>query len=78
MNEQSENPQAGSERVAYERCVCNQFFDHIRDFMGVSPSVKQHLSNSRIEFLKAIRAVIDERIERLSTKGQQGTKIAVE
>jgi hypothetical protein len=78
MNEQNENSQAGSERVAYERCVCNQIFDHVRDCLGVSPAVKQHLANSRVEFLKAIREVIDERIERLSTKGQQGTKIAVE
>ncbi len=78
MNEQNENPQAGSERATYERCVCNQLFDHVRELLGVSPAVKQHLSNSRIEFLKAIRSVIDERIERLSTKGQQGTKIAVE
>ena len=78
MSEQSENPQAGSERVAYERCVCHQIFDHVRECLGVSPAVKQHLANSRVEFLKAIREVIDERIERLSTKGQQGTKIAVE
>jgi len=40
--------------------------------------MKQHLANSRIEFLKAIREVIDERIEHLSMKSQQGTKIAVE
>jgi hypothetical protein len=78
MNEQNENPQAGTERVAYERCVCHQVFDHVREFLGVSPAVKQHLANSRIEFLKAIRVVIDERIEHLSAKGQQGTKIAVE
>jgi hypothetical protein len=78
MNEQQENPQAGGERRMHDQCACNQLLDHFRDFMGVSPAVKQHLSNSRIEFLKAIREVIDARIERLSAKGQQGTKIAVE
>ena len=52
--------------------------DFMRDRLGVSPEVKQHLANSRVEFLKAVRAVIDERIERISAKGQQGTKIAVE
>jgi hypothetical protein len=31
-----------------------------------------------VEFLKAIREVIDEKIEHLSKAGQQGTKIAVE
>jgi hypothetical protein len=52
--------------------------DHLRDHLGVLPAVKQHLANSRIELLKAIREVIDERIEHLSTKSQLGTKIAVE
>jgi ribosome-associated translation inhibitor RaiA len=46
--------------------------------LGVSPQVRQHLANSRIEFLKAIREVIDERIEQLSKPVQQGTKIQVE
>ena len=58
--------------------MCHQFIDLVRDRLGISPAVKQHLMNSRVEFLKAIREVIDERIEHLSTKGQQGTKIAVE
>ena len=60
------------------RCACHQFIDLVRERLGVSPAVKQHLMNSRVEFLKAIREVIDERIEHLSAKGQQGTKIAVE
>jgi hypothetical protein len=78
MNEQQETQQAGSERVIHERCLCHEMLDHFREALGVSPAVKQHLANSRIEFLKAIRSVIDDRIERLSSKGQQGTKIAVE
>ena len=49
-----------------------------RSHLGISPRVKQHLANSRIELLKAIREVIDERIEHLSTPAQQGTKIRVE
>jgi len=60
------------------RCICHQFIDLVRERLGVSPAVKQHLMNSRVEFLKAIREVIDERIEHLSAKGQQGAKIAVE
>jgi hypothetical protein len=36
------------------------------------------LANSRVEFLKAIREVLDERIEHLSSQGQKGTKVAVE
>ena len=78
MNEQQGNQQTGGERVIHDRCLCHEVIDHLRETLGVSPAVKQHLANSRIEFLKAIRGVIDDRIERLSTKGQQGTKIAVE
>jgi hypothetical protein len=44
----------------------------------VSPEVREHFTNSRIEFLKGIRAVIDSRIDRLSKPGQRGAKIAVE
>jgi hypothetical protein len=78
MNERQETHQAGGERGVHDRCLCHEVLDHLRETLGVSPAVKQHLANSRIEFLKAIRGVIDDRIERLSTKGQQGTKIAVE
>jgi len=78
MSEQQETQQSGGERAERDRCLCYEVLDHLRETLGVSPAVKQHLANSRIEFLKAIRGVIDERIERLSTKGQQGTKIAVE
>jgi hypothetical protein len=78
MNQQQADQQVTGERVTTERCPCREVFDHLRDAFGVSPAVRQHLANSRVEFLKAIREVIDERIERLSKTGQQGTKIAVE
>ena len=68
----------GSVHAADGRCVCHQVIDMVRERLGVSPAVKQHLMNARVEFLKAVREVIDERIEHLSSKGQQGTKIAVE
>jgi hypothetical protein len=50
----------------------------VRSRLGVSPEVRQHLANSRIEFLKAIREIIDDRIEHLSKKAEPGAKIAVE
>jgi hypothetical protein len=78
MNEQESNQRAAGERVTTERCVCREAFDHLQHAFGVSPAVRQHLANSRIEFLKAIREVINERIERLSNTGREGTKIAVE
>jgi hypothetical protein len=70
--------QPSGERVVYERCLCREVLDQLRARLGVSPEVRQHLVNSRIEFLRAIREVINERIENLSRKAEQGTKIPVE
>ena len=67
-----------SERVAYEPCPCRELLDTVRECLGISPAVRQHLANSRVEFLKAVREVLNERIERLSSQGQQGTKVTVE
>jgi hypothetical protein len=64
--------------VRGERCVCNEVFDHLKDAFGVPPAAKEHLANSRLEFLKAVREVIDARIEKVSKATRQGTKIAVE
>lgn len=69
---------SANEEVTYERCLCREVIDTVREFVGISPAVRQHLSNSRVEFLKAIRQVIDERIDHLSGQGQKGTKVAVE
>jgi hypothetical protein len=78
MNKQQTRRQATGERVAYERCLCREALDRVRELLGVSSDAQQHLTNSRIEFLKAIRTVIDQRIAHLSSTDQQGTKIPVE
>ena len=78
MNEQASSQQSAEQRTGAERCLCREFIDRLQDCLGVSPSVRQHLANSRIELLKAIRVAIDERIEHLSNRGKQGTKVAVE
>lgn len=75
MNEQA-NQQAAGER-GYQ-CVCEELFGHVQDLFGVSPTVRQHLKNSRIEFLKAVRSVIDERIDRISKAESRGTRVAVD
>jgi hypothetical protein len=72
------NPNPASQSVGAERCVCHEVMDHVAKIFDVSPAVKQHLTNSRVEFLKAIRAVIDQRIEHLSGTAQHGSRIAVE
>jgi len=78
MNEPREQQRAANDDVMYERCACREVLDQLQKWFGVSPVVRQHLKNSRIEFLKAVRSVIDERIEHLSEAGQQGTKVTVE
>jgi hypothetical protein len=70
--------QPPGERVAYERCLCREVLDRFGFHLGISPEVRQHLVNSRIEFLKAIREVINDRIEHLSRRAAPGSKIPVE
>ncbi len=64
---------------AYEPCLCREALRKIdRFFTMKSETAREHFRNSRLEFLKAMRTLIDERIERLSGTGQQGTKVTVE
>ena len=78
MNEAQPKPQTTNERVAYAPCPCREVLESIRQLMGISPAVWQHLMNSRVEFLTAIRQVLDDRIAHLSAQAQPGTKVAVE
>lgn len=78
MNEQATNQQpTGSQ--GQQTCLCQQVLNQLRECLGISPAVREHLANSRLEFLKAVRAVIDDRIERVAaTASQRGTKVPVE
>lgn len=78
MSEPQVSQPTEGERVYHERCLCREAIDQLRDFLGVSPAVREYLKSSRIEFLKAIRTVIDERIEHLSKAEERGTRVAVE
>ena len=70
--------QPASQHAAYEPCLCREVLGLLRARLGVSDEVHQHLVNARIEVLKAVREVLNERIEHLSKKPQQGAKIPVE
>jgi len=78
MSEQEPTQQTASPSVIQERCLCREVVDQVRECFGVSPQVREHFMNSRIEFLKGIRAIIDSRIDHLSQTTRRGTKIAVE
>jgi hypothetical protein len=79
MSPQRQTNQRNTRKSTTEdRCPCLEIMDFFRTRLGVSAEVRKHLENSRVEFLKAIRVVLDERIEHLSKAAQHGTKIAVE
>lgn len=78
MNQPVESQSTDKEHTAYDPCPCREIVDTVREFLGVSPAVRQHFANSRVEFLKALREMLDARIEHLSSHASKGTKVAVE
>jgi hypothetical protein len=62
-----------------EPCICSTIAAHIIDALGItSEEAREHVRNARVEMLKAMRAIIDERINHLSQTATKGTKVAVE
>ncbi len=78
MNEPQEAQSTSREHVAHGPCLCREIVDTAREYLGISPVARHHLANSRVEFLKALREMLDARIEHLSTQPQKGTKVPVE
>lgn len=71
--------QAQAPTAHAEPCICSSIASHIIAALGVtSEEARQHVRNARVEMLKAMRAIIDERINHLSRAQGKGTKIAVE
>ena len=73
----------GTEPHTHEHkgCWCCEVNDAMNKFareFGPSDEVRSHFRNSRIEFLKGIRKIIDERINRLSANEQKGSRVNVE
>ena len=60
-------------------CLCMGMGPRLTEMLQCrSEQAGAHLRNARVEFLKAIRTLIDERIEHLSPKGRKGTAVPVE
>jgi hypothetical protein len=75
MNEETTQANAGS------TCFFCEATDAMKKFMnemGPSEEAKGHFRTSRVELLKGIRRIIDDRIERVSQKGSKGTHVVVE
>jgi hypothetical protein len=66
----------------HANCICCRAGEAMgRMFRAFGPSdeVKEHFRQSRVEFLKGIRKVVDERIEKASAAPQQkGSRIVVD
>ena len=61
----------GKEKKSDERvfiCPVGKFFSDIEKVSGKGSQFFSHLGRSRIEFLKAIRSLLDDRIEALEKK----------
>jgi hypothetical protein len=63
-----------------EECVCRAAWKQLRDLLPPPPSdrTRDYFRNSRIEFLKGIRSIIDDRIDRIQKAAQKGTHVVVE
>jgi hypothetical protein len=61
-------------------CFCSGAGPHLTEMFRKcwSDATRDHFRNSRVEFLKGLRSLLDERIERLSRHHQKGTTVAVE
>jgi vacuolar-type H+-ATPase subunit E/Vma4 len=78
MNEPQEAESTARSHATHEPCPCREIVDTVRQYLGISLAARQHLANSRVEFLKAVREMLNARIEDLSSQAQKGTKVAVE
>ena len=64
-------------------CPVGRFFMDLERISGGKSKFFEHLNQSRVEFLKAVRSLVDERIEAIEKKdkkksGKKATKIKVE
>lgn len=60
-------------------CLCMGMGPKVTSMLSSKPGpALDHLRNARVEILKAIRSLIDERIEHLSRSERKGTTVIVE
>lgn len=57
-------------------CPVGHFISAMERCLGITDDFKRHLYNSRVEFLKAVRSLIDKKIEDLESRVSSSTKRA--
>jgi hypothetical protein len=73
MNEQQAGPHAAQPAGCF---VCGTAIPILQRMW--SDATRDHFRNSRIEFLKGVRSLIDDRIAHLSRDEHKGTHVPVE
>jgi hypothetical protein len=74
-----EDKATAGEVPRHETCICREIGAHLTAIFGIgSEETWNHVRNARVEMLKAVRSIIDERIEHLSGTEHKGTKVTVE
>lgn len=56
--------------------LCMNVLPFVRNIW--SDATRNHFRNSRVEFLKGVRSIIDDRIAHLSREEKRGTTVTVE
>ena len=67
--------------VPRPECVCGgkgPMLSQMLEMMMPSAAAGEHFKNARLEFLKGVRELLDQRIESLSETQHKGTKLNVE
>ncbi len=76
----NKNPKKSSKTASYA-CLCQGVGPALTDFLqrfGPPAEARRHFESARVEFLKGLRALLDERIEQCSKAKARGEKIKVE
>ena len=77
----TENTTRGATGTGYREPYFTEFGNELRKAMrGMLPSdqVVAHFRTARIEFLKGLRQIIDDRIDSINRTGQKGTRVSVD
>ncbi|MGA2145501.1 MAG: hypothetical protein ABSH49_11130 [Bryobacteraceae bacterium] len=76
MEEKTESAAAGHVHAGPGCFFCNTVLPTLEHCW--SEATRDHFRNSRVEFLKGIRSLLDQRIAALSREERKGTHVTVE
>ena len=72
-----ENSEAGGAQAHASGCFfCETAMPMLENLVG--QATRDHFRNSRVEFLKGMRSLLDEKIAHLSREAAKGTRVTVD